>query len=216
MNEYEPNLGVYDMRRDTTGLPQSLANRINLNICMKGGGGGGTNITYTGIDPEFKPYLERALSDVTARYEGDVAAGPDAIVAGLDPKQEESLRLQEQLGRQAATGTGIYNNRAAQQADLQNLMGSSLGQASGAQALGSARSQRAMQGALADRSLDFARERQKQAQAGTQMIGDVGSTRQKVAQQRLDAPHTSAQRYFGYLSGAPQQQRQETSGGGGK
>ena len=54
MNEYEPNLGVYDMRRDTTGLPQSLANRINLNICMKGGGGGGTNITYTGIDPEFK------------------------------------------------------------------------------------------------------------------------------------------------------------------
>ena len=111
MNEYEPNLGMYDMRRDTTGLPQSLANRINLNICMKGGGGG-TNVTYTGIDPEFKPYLERALSDVTARYEGDVAAGPDAIIAGLDPKQEESLQLQEQLGRQAATGTGIYNTRA--------------------------------------------------------------------------------------------------------
>ena len=117
------------------------------------------------------------------------------LILSLNPKQEESLQLQEQLGRQAATGTGIYNNRAAQQADLQNLMGSSLGQASGAQALGSARSQRAMQGALADRSLDFAKERQHQ---------------------RLDAPHTSAQRYFGYLSGAPQQQRQETSGGGGK
>ena len=102
MNDYEPHLGLYDMRRDTTELPEGLANKINSSICMKGGGGG-TNITYTGIDPEFKPYLERALADVTARYEGDVAAGPEAVVAGLDPRQEESLALQEQLGRQAAT-----------------------------------------------------------------------------------------------------------------
>ena len=40
---YEPNLGIYDMRRDTEGLPKALANRININICMKGGGGGQTN-----------------------------------------------------------------------------------------------------------------------------------------------------------------------------
>lgn len=216
MNDYEPHLGLYDMRKDTTGLPESLANKINSSICMKGGGGGGTNITYTGIDPEFKPYLERALADVTARYEGDVAAGPEAVVAGLDPRQEESLALQEQLGRQAATGTGIYDTRAAQQRDLQNLMGTSLGAASGAGSLGSARSQRAMQSALADRSLGMLEKRQQQAMRGVEMMGDVGTTRQKVAQQRLDAPHTSAQRYFGYLSGAPQQQRQETSGGGGK
>ena len=217
MNDnYEPNLGIHDMRRDTTGLPKTLADKINNNICMKGGGGS-TNITYTGIDPEFKPYLERALADVTARYEGDVATGPEAVVAGLDPRQEESLALQEQLGRQATTGTGIYDTRAAQQADLQKLMGTSLGAASGAQALGSARSQRAMQSALADRSLEFARERQEQAKRGIEMIGDVGTTRQKVAQQRLDAPHTSASRYFGYLSQVLlNNQRQETSGGGGK
>ena len=31
---YEPNLGLYDMRRDATGLPRSLANKINSNIYM--------------------------------------------------------------------------------------------------------------------------------------------------------------------------------------
>ena len=42
MNDYEPHLGLYDMRKDTTGLPEGLANKINSSICMKGGGGGGT------------------------------------------------------------------------------------------------------------------------------------------------------------------------------
>ena len=32
---YEPNLGLYDMRRDTEGLPKSLANRLNINISSK-------------------------------------------------------------------------------------------------------------------------------------------------------------------------------------
>jgi hypothetical protein len=80
---YEPNLGLYDMRRDTEGLPKTLANRINNNICMKGGGGGQTQTTTSGIDEEFKPYLEKVLSNVTDRYESEVAAGPDAIVAQL-------------------------------------------------------------------------------------------------------------------------------------
>ena len=215
-DDYLPKDGEYDMRRDTTGMPEALARRINSNICFKGGGGTTTTTNYSGIDPEFKPYLERALSDVTGRYEADVAAGPEAVVAGLDPSQEESLGLQQQLGRQAVSGTGIYDTRAAQQSQLQNLMGTSLGQASGAGALGSARSQRAMQAGLADKSLEFARERQAQAKEGATMIGDVGTTMQKVAQQRLDAPHTSASRYFGYLSGAPQQEVSTQTGGGGK
>jgi len=45
-------------------------------------------------------------------------------------------------------------------------------------------------------------------------IGKVGTTLQKYQQERLDAPHTSAERYFGYLSGAPQQSKVEQSGGG--
>ena len=79
-DDYLPKDGEYDMRRDTTGMPEALARRINSNICFKGGGGTTTTTNYSGIDPEFKPYLERALSDVTGRYEADVAAGPEEIL----------------------------------------------------------------------------------------------------------------------------------------
>ena len=54
MNTYKdsnPNLGIYDMRRDVTGLPRSLANSINNHIC-NGGGGGGGQTTISGIDPD--------------------------------------------------------------------------------------------------------------------------------------------------------------------
>ena len=93
-------------------------------------------------------------------------------------------------------------------------MGSSLGQAAYGGQLGSARAQKAMQGALADRSLAYQQRRQQEAAAGAEALGEAGSTLQQYEQQRLDAPHTSAQRYFGYLGSAPQQTK--TSGGGGK
>src|SRR6056300_812427 len=109
---YEPNLGIYDMRRDTTGLPSSLANRININVCNKGGGGG-TTVTKSGIDEEFKPYLERVLRDVTGRYEGEVAGGPDSIVAALTPEQEEALASQKRAAYNKISGTGAYDMRAA-------------------------------------------------------------------------------------------------------
>lgn len=227
---YEPNLGIYDMRRDTEGLPKALANRININICMKGGGGGQTQTTTSGIDPEFKPYLERALSDVTDRYEADVAKGPDAIVAALTDEQKAALEKQKALsGTQEAEakammdGTGAYDTSAARQRDLQNLMGTAAGQASSAGGLGGARFEKAMGGALADRSLQFQEMEQARRQQGISgmetaaaTLGKVGSAKQQYEQERLDAPHTSAQRYFGYLSGAPQQSKTESSGGGGK
>ena len=37
-------------------------------------------VTQSGIDPEFKPYLERVLSDVTDRYEGDIGKIEKVIV----------------------------------------------------------------------------------------------------------------------------------------
>ncbi len=91
-------------------------------------------------------------------------------------------------------------------------MGSKVGQASAAGSLGSARSQRAMQSALADKALEYQQRRQAEAAGGIEALGQAGSTLQEYEQQRLDAPHTSAQRYFGYLGSAPQST--VTSGGG--
>ena len=113
-----------------------------------GSGGGGSTVTQTsGIDEEFKPYLVDVLSDVTGRYKQERAAGPDAIVAAMDPKQKEALAYQENLARQAIQGTGIYDDTAAMKQSLQNVMGTQLGRASAGGNLGSARSQAAMQGA---------------------------------------------------------------------
>jgi hypothetical protein len=56
----------------------------------------------------------------------------------------------------------------------------------------------------------------KISEGGVGALGEVGSAYQEYAQRRLDAPHTSAERYFGYLSGAPQTTTQTQSGGGGK
>jgi hypothetical protein len=213
---YEPNLGLYDMRRDTEGLPKTLANRINNNICMKGGGGGQTQTTTSGIDEEFKPYLEKVLSNVTDRYESEVAAGPDAIVAQLTPEQKEALQSQKNVAYNKMAGTGAYDTRRANMRDMRNLMGASNAAIARGGSLGSARTERAMSSALADKSGDFLRERQRQMEGGVTDLGKVGSTLQQYNQERLDAPHTSASRYFGYLSGAPQTSTTETSGGGGK
>lgn len=230
MNDYEPHLGLYDMRRDTTGLPEGLANKLNNTICMKGGGGGQTTTTYSGIDPEFKPYLEEVLSDVTDRYKSEVAEGPDAIVAALTQEQKDALEKQKALSasqeaeaKAMIEGTGAYDTSAARQRDLQNLMGSGAGQASVSGGLGSARFEKAMGGALADRSLQFQEMEQKRRQQGisgmetaASTLGKVGTAKQRYEQERLDAPHTSAERYFGYLAGAPQTSKTEQSGGGGK
>jgi len=218
MNTYKdsnPNLGIYDMRRDVTGLPRSLANKLNSHICNKGGGGGSTT-TVSGIDPEFKPDLTKALGIATDRYSKQVEGGPDSIVAGMTEDQITALGLQRDLGQQAVSGTGIYDTKSAQESSLKNLMGTSMGQAAGAGALGSARSQKAMQSALAGKSLEFAKQRQQDVGQGSNMIGDVGTTLQKYQQQRMDAPDTAASRYFGYLTGNAGKTSTATQTGGGK
>lgn len=178
------------------------------------GGGGGTTTTTSGIDPEFKPYLERVLSDVTTKYQEDVAGGPDAIVAAMTDEQRNALAAQKKTAEDAMAGTGAYNTDAARQRDLQNLMGTASGQSASAGGLGSARSDRAMMGAVADRSLALQKDRQDTIERGISGLGEVGSAKQAYNQQRLDAPHTSASRYFGYLGNAPQQKTATQSGGG--
>lgn len=184
---------------------------------MSGGGGGGSTTTQSsGIDPEFKPYLKRVLSDVTDRYETERTGGPDAIVARLDPRQTAALNAQTALAQQAISGRGIYDTEDQAMRMLQNLEGKSRAGSygTGKGGYGSARSERAIQSALADQAMNLAKDRQSVATEGVRQLGSAGTTLQQYEQQRLDAPHTSAQRYFGYLGSAPQQSTQTTSGGG--
>jgi hypothetical protein len=215
-----PEDGEYDMRQDTTGMPNALALRINNHICFKGGGGGGqTQTTTSGIDPEFKPYLERALSDVTNRYEADVQTGPDAIVARMTPEQTAALQAQKNVAYQKMSGTGSYDRGAAHMAELRNRLGNqrfdATGKGSNYGTLGSARQQASEDATILNKSLEMQKEKSAIMEEGVGDLGKAGTTLQQYQQERLDAPHTSAQRYFGYLSGAPQQSKTETTGGGG-
>ena len=177
-------------------------------------------VTQSGIDPEFKPYLERVLSDVTDRYEGDIGkiekGDTSSVVAALDPAQESALKAQEALANQAVTGTGAFDYTNAMNRDIQNVVGSAAGQAALGGYGGSARAQRMMASAVGDRSMQFQQQRQQDIASGAKGLGQVGSARQQYAQQKIDAPSTVASRYFGYLGAAPQQQTQTTTGGGGK
>lgn len=211
-----PDLGIFDMQVELPeDAPKFLHKHFNNHICNKGGGGG-TTTTTSGIDPEFKPYLTDVLADVTSKYKADVAGGPDAVVAAMTPEQQQALAAQKKAAGEAMAGTGVYDTGAARQRDLEGIMGSAAGMAAAGGGLGSARGEKAMLGAVADRSLELQKDRQATMERGITGLGEVGTTKQQYAQQRLDAPHTVAQRYFGYLGNAPQQQTSTQSGGGGK
>ena len=93
------------------------------------GSGGGTKTVSTGIDPEFKPYLEKVLSDVTDKYTSDVA-NPDGTIADMDRLQKEALERGEGEARNAILGTGKYDMTAANNRDMRNMIGSASGAAS--------------------------------------------------------------------------------------
>lgn len=177
-------------------------------------------VTQSGIDPEFKPYLETVLKDVTSQYETDIGkireGDTSSVVAALDPAQQSALKAQEALANQAVTGTGAFDYTNAMNRDIQNVVGSAAGQAALGGYGGSARAQRMMASAVGDKSMQFQQQRQQDIQSGAKGLGQVGSARQQYAQQKIDAPATVASRYFGYLGAAPQQQTQTTTGGGGK
>jgi hypothetical protein len=177
-------------------------------------GGGGTTTTVSGIDKEFKPYLKEVLKDVTGKYKKDRKKGADSVVAKMTEEQGKALQRQKKYAGDMMRGTGIYDTRGAEERSLQNVAGQYLPQSYTGGALGSARSQAAMQGALANRAGEYQQQRQDFAKEGVKSLGEVGSAKQQYKQARLDAPHTLASRYFGYLAGAPQSSVQTTSGGG--
>ena len=173
-----------------------------------GGGGGSSQTTTSGIDPEFKPYLKEVLSDVTGQYKQTRQEGPEATVAADTPEQQEAIGAAQTLGRDLSRGY----DPAQIERQLRNVQGQQLAGQQGA--LGSARAGRARQSALADQALQLQQASDQRRGQGAQVLGTVGQERQQKAQSILDAPHTAASRYFGYLGSAPQQQT--TSGGGGK
>ena len=179
-----------------------------------GGGGTTTQVANSGIADQFAPYVERVLSDVTDMYEADRLKGPESVVADLTQEQKDALTAQKGFAQDMMAGTGIFDTAAAREADLKGILGSSMGQAATGGMLGSARSQAAMNQALADRSLEFAKDRQATATLGADLLGQVGDVRQQYKQQLLDAPDLSAERVFGLFKNAPQQTTTTQTGGG--
>lgn len=211
---YEPNLGLYDMRRDTEGLPKSLANKINSTICCGGGGGTTTQVTKSGMNEEFVPIYREAMQDALTGYKGRKETGVSATVADLAPEQVEALAYQTQAARDQIRGRGAYDMNEANRSALKNTMGDMMGTASSGGVLGSARSQKAMASAITDQSMQQQRARQADITAGIGALGQAGTTRQQFQQQRIDAPYTEQARLSGLLAGAPQSSTQTSSGGG--
>ena len=179
-----------------------------------GGGGVATQVANAGIADQFAPYVEGVLADVKAKYDADRLAGPDSVIAGLTQEQQDALSEGKSIAQDAIAGTGIYDMTAAREADLKGILGSGMGQSSFGGNLGSARSQAATQKALGDVSANYLQQQQQNVLAGGKLMGDVGQSLQQQKQKMLDAPHLGASRYFGYLTGAPQQKVQTTTGGG--
>lgn len=175
------------------------------------GSGGGDRTISTGIDPEFKPYLERVLSNVTDKYEEDIA-NPGSTIADMDRLQKEALERGESSARDAVLGRGIYDMRAANERDMQNMIGSASGSAAFGGGLGSARNDRAMAAAIADQSGRNLKDRQDMTARGLSALGEAGNQYRAFEQEKKDEADKIASRYFGYLGNAPQQ-RVESGGG---
>lgn len=171
-------------------------------------GGGSSQTTKSGIDPEFKPYLKEVLSDVTGQYKQRRDQGFEGVVAGDTAAKQEALAAAQGVGRQQLGGISQQDI----QRQLQNVHGQQLAGQQGA--LGSARAARARESALADQAIGLQQASDQRRAQGLQALSGVAEDRQAQAQAKLDAPHTAAQRYFGYLGSAGKEQT--TSGGGGK
>ena len=94
-----------------------------------GGGGGGSTQTAT-VPEEFKPLVRKVLGIQETRLSnlfdesGNLKQGAlENVLAGFSPEQIEGQTGQAGLARQAMTGTGIYDDRAAVNRMLQNVRG---------------------------------------------------------------------------------------------
>ena len=215
MNNYELNLGIYDMKRDTTGLPKSLAIRINSHVCNGSGGGGATTTQKGGYGEVLDPLMNRLFTGALDDADANKAAGPYATVAKLRDEQEESQQLRLEQGRAQVDGTGIYDMKAANNAELQNAWGVNKRKVSYGGGSGSARELAAEKALMQNISRDQFKERQNTVDKGIKNIGGVGSAYQKFEQQLLDSRKAENQAVASLVSGnAPK--TQTTTGGGSK
>lgn len=182
---------------------------------MGSGGGGGSSTTVSGIDKEFKPDLQYALTQSKTLLENQLA-NPENVVAGLTQQQVDALNASQSTAMDKMTGSGVYDTRAAEAASLLGLAGSNVAQANAAGALGSARSQKAMSSALAGRAGEYQKQRQSMLDSGIQQLGDVGSSLQQQKQAELAAVDTALDRFFGRVTGAAPKSTTTTQSGGGK
>ena len=173
---------------------------------MSSGGGGPTATSTSGIAPEFKPQLKRAVDLATKNLEQEYA-DPSRVVADARALQP-GVAASEAVSRMALQGI----DPAAQARQYQNLVGNQYAAQQGS--LGSARAGRAREAALADAAVQMQQADLAQRAQGAQGLLDTGQLTRGVQQQQLDAPHTALQRYFGYLGNVGQQNTQQQSGGG--
>ena len=174
-----------------------------------GGGGSSGAVTETGVPDWARPYIEGSLAEAERLYE----SGELAKVAG---QPTQGLEAQEELAKAAMTGTGLYDIDEAARRQMQNLAGSAVGQAGLGGTLGTARSERAMQSALADQALQFQQAKQQSAAAGAAALRDVDAARQQQRQAELDVPYAGLQRVFGFYGSPAVGQTQTQTQGGGK
>jgi len=178
---------------------------------FKGGGGGSTSTA--GIDPEFKPDIQKGLGIATDLLEQQ-QANPGSIVAGLTPQQQAAIDAQTLDAQSKMTGSGIYDTRAAEEASLLNLVGQNMGAANAAGNLGSARGMKALGSALAGRAGEYQKQRQGFMDAGVTQLGQAGTSLQTQQQAELEARDQSLDRFFNRLTGVAS--KTTTTSGGGK
>jgi len=178
-----------------------------------GGGGGQTQTQTSGIPAWAEGSLKKVFADAEKQYFENIEAGPDATIAALTPEQKQAMADQTALSKDAIAGTGQFDLTRATQEGVKDAMGSSMGMAAGAGTLGSARSQAAMNSAIADRYDQMRRENLANQQMGLQGLQQVGQQGRDYAQQRLDADDIERGKFFGYAHGTGQQSTTTTSGG---
>jgi len=185
---------------------------------MSFGGGGGSSSSTATVPEEFKPFVRKVLGIQETRLSnlfdesGNLKQGAlEDVLAGFSPEQVEGQTGQAGLARQAMTGTGIYDDRAAVNRMLQTVRGAQDAQMQGF--LGSARADKATQSVLADKAYDFQTARQQKAEGGAQSLQDVGTTRQEQKQRMLDAPYDQLAKSANLLGAAGTETK---STGGGK
>jgi hypothetical protein len=212
-NDYLPVDGVYDMRRDTTGVPEHIAQKINSNICFfSGGGGGGTTVT-SGIPEKWQPQVTKFLDQLQGITDRKLS-GQEEIVAGFDPDSEEALGYQSAAMRDKIAGRGAWDMGESNLRALQNMQGTNVGKASAGGTLGSARSNLAMQKALAGEASNQAKYRTADIESGIDSLGKAGTAYQKQAQNKLDAKGNLIKGGLGAVTGAGG--KETTTSGGGK